>query len=253
MPEHKNTILNLWGLVNRVGIKELTTFLNESDFFQAPCSTKHHLSKRGGLAEHSLNVYNLLYEKVNRYRVNVPGESIIISGLGHDLCKINYYQEGGDPCGDSQYSYLCSLWNQNQKHAKIDLDDTTKLFGTDGKLLRSIPTATATILINWLKNSPRIAFAEELPVVYSTNDKLPLGHGERSLSILQDFIKLTDHEKLAIRWHMGAWDLSDYSGKWAFNNANKMTPLVTLLSTADFEASNILESEGVNSNANISR
>lgn len=229
----------MWGLVNRTGVKELINFLNESDFFQAPCSTKYHLAKPGGLAEHSLNVYNLLYEKVNRYKINVPGESIIICGLGHDLCKINYYQEGGDPCSEAQFSYLCNLWDQKQLFfEKIESD----FFGKDKPFERSIPTASATILIDWLKNRPRDPFPE-LPVVYSTNDKLPLGHGERSLSILQDFIKLTDHEKLAIRWHMGAWDLSDYSGRWAFNNANKMTPLVTLLSTADFEAGNILEKE----------
>ncbi|MDA8227365.1 MAG: hypothetical protein M0T74_06610 [Desulfitobacterium hafniense] len=249
----KNTILNLWGLVNRTGVKELINFLNESDFFQAPCSTKYHLAKPGGLAEHSLNVYNLLYEKVNRYKINVPGESIIICGLGHDLCKINFYQEGGEPCGESQYNYLCSLWSQKQGIvAEINPDILAKQFEENGQFRRSVPTASATILIDWLKNSPRDPFPE-LPVVYSTNDKLPLGHGERSLSILQDFIKLTDHEKLAIRWNMGSWDLSDYSGRWAFNNANKMTPLVTLLSTADFEASNLLESDEVNSNANISR
>ncbi|WP_088187571.1 hypothetical protein [Desulfosporosinus sp. FKA] len=245
--DHKEVILNLWGFVNRPGIDKLINFLNESDFFKAPCSTKHHLAEPGGLAEHSLHVYNLLYEKINRFGLDVPRDTITICGLGHDLCKVNSYQEGGDPCSDAQFSYLCNLWDQNQKHAKIDLDDTTKLFGADGKLLRSIPTATATILINWLKNSPRIAFTEELPIVYSIKDQLPLGHGEKSISILQDFIKLTDNEKLAIRWHMGAWDLSDYSGRWSFNNANKITPLVALLTTADFEASNILEREEVES------
>lgn len=242
MSDHEEVILGLLGLVKRNGMEELICFLKESDYFQAPCSTKHHLAKRGGLAEHSLNVYNLLYEKVNRYGINVPGESIIMCGLGHDLCKINFYQEGGEPCSDSQYSYLCNLWDQKFLQTKIDLDDTSKLFSEDGKFLRTIPTANATILIDWLKNRPRDPFPE-LPVVYSVKDNLPLGHGEKSLSVLQDFIKLTDIEKLAIRWHMGAWDMSDYSGRWAFNNANKMTPLVTLLSTADFEAGNILERE----------
>jgi len=239
MSEHKEVIVGLLGLVNRTGIKELISFLNESDFFRAPCSVKYHLAKRGGLAEHSLNVYNLLYEKVNRYKINVPGDSIIICGLGHDLCKINFYQEGGDPCSEAQYGYLRNLWAQKQD---LVLEMKWELLEKDGQFLRSIPAAYATILIDWLKNRPRDPFPE-LPVVYSVKDQLPLGHGEKSLSVLQDFIKLTDSEKLAIRWHMAAWDMSDYSGRWAFNNANKMTPLVTLLSTADFEASNILERE----------
>jgi len=247
MPERKDLILHLWNRVNRSGIKELIDFLNESDFFQAPCSVKYHLAKQGGLAEHSLNVYGLLDEKVNRFKIDVPEESVIICGLGHDLCKINFYQEGGDPCSDSQYSYLCSLWAQKQgiflgTNVKPDL--FIKLLGEDGQFLRSIPSASATILIDWLKNRHRDPFPE-LPVVYSIKDQLPLGHGEKSLSVLQGFIKLTEFEKLAIRWHMGAWDLSDYSGRWAFNNANKMTPLVALLSTADFEAGNILEREEV--------
>lgn len=243
MTEYKEIILGLWGLVERAGINELINFLNESDFFQAPCSTKYHLAKVGGLAEHSLNVYNLLREKVNRFGINVPDESVIICGLGHDLCKVNFYQEGGEPCSDSQYNYLSSLWSQKKGLvAEFSADVLLKTFDENGQFKRSIPTASATILIDWLKRRPMEPFPE-LSAVFSVNDKLPLGHGERSLSILQDFIKLTDHEKLAIRWHMGAWDLSDYSGRWAFNNATKMTPLVALLSTADFEAGSILERE----------
>jgi hypothetical protein len=49
---------------------------------------------------------------------------------------------------------------------------------------------------------------------------------------------------LAIRWHMGAWDLTDVYGKYAFNEAVKIHPLVTLLQTADLEATHILEREG---------
>lgn len=244
-----DTILNLWKRVNRPRIEELLFFLNESDFFQAPCSTKHHLAKPGGLAEHSLNVYYLLSEKVKRYEINVPEETVIICGLGHDLCKVNFYQEGGEPCSDAQYNYLCSLWSQkqglvmgNKAEDLLKSEMFLKLFDRDWLFQRSIPSTSATIIIDWLKNKPKDPLPE-LPVVYSVKDELPLGHGERSLSILQDFIKLTTVEKVAIRWHMGAWDLSDYSGKWAFNNAKKITPLVPLLTSADFEASNILESE----------
>jgi hypothetical protein len=241
----KKSILDFWRQVNRAGISELIHFLNESDFFQAPCSTAYHLAMRGGLAKHSLHVYTLLNEKVNRYKINIPKESIIICGLGHDFCKISFYREGGEPCSESQYNYLCSLWTQ--KRGLIIENEAgllLKLLDEDGHFQRSTPAKSATILIEWLKNRPQEPFPE-LPIVYSVNDQLPLGHGEKSVSILQDFIKLTDIEKLAIRWHMAAWDLSDYSGRWAFNNANKITPLVTLLSTADFEASNILEREEV--------
>jgi len=242
IPGTKEMIYFLWSRIKRTGIEQLIYFLNESDFFQAPCSTKHHLAHFGGLAEHSLNVYNLLNEKVSRYGISVPAESVIICGLGHDLCKVNFYKEGGDACSDAQYNYLCSLWTQKQYLLEgINLETISALL-EDGKFKRSVPAGSATHLIDWLKNKPQDQIPV-LPVIYSVEDNLPLGHGEKSLSILQDFITLTAHEKLAIRWHMGAWDFSDYSGKWAFNNASKMTPLVTLLSTADYEANNILERE----------
>jgi len=41
---------------------------------------------------------------------------------------------------------------------------------------------------------------------YIHDDQYPLGHGEKSVSILKDFIKLTKEEELIIRWHMGVFD-----------------------------------------------
>lgn len=79
--------------------------------------------------------------------------------------------------------------------------------------------------------------------VWTVNDELPLGHGEKSLSILQDYIMLTPEEKKAIRWHMVAFDPGihfGYPSGFPFQKAIK-DPLATLLFTADFEASNILE------------
>ena len=76
-------IIELWKRVNRPGVDELIEYLKGSDFFDAPCSTQFHLAEPGGLAKHSLNVYDLLREKIERYAVdNVPEESIIVCGLG---------------------------------------------------------------------------------------------------------------------------------------------------------------------------
>lgn len=73
-----------------------------------------------------------------------------------------------------------------------------------------------------------------------------MGHGEKSISILQDFITpLTIEEKLAIRWHMVAFDPGihfNYPSGYAFREASKI-PLVVLLFTADYEASQIIEKE----------
>ncbi|MCR4425045.1 MAG: hypothetical protein NUW23_02490, partial [Firmicutes bacterium] len=79
-------------------------------------------------------------------------------------------------------------------------------------------------------------------LVYTVRDNLPLGHGEKSLSVLQQFIGLTDLEKMAIRWHMGAFDMSvHFNNRECFREAVERTPLVPLLIAADYEASAILE------------
>ena len=41
----------------RTGMIGLIGYMEDAGFFSSPCSTSHHLSKEGGLAEHSLNVY----------------------------------------------------------------------------------------------------------------------------------------------------------------------------------------------------
>ncbi len=38
---------------------------------------------------------------------------------------------------------------------------------------------------------------------YAFNDPLPYGHGEKSVYIINGFIRLTREEAMAIRWHMG--------------------------------------------------
>lgn len=68
--------------VNREGMDELINFIEKSDFFKAPASTRFHGSYEGGLLEHSLNVYKLLCEKVKNcpVEINVSQDSLIIIG-----------------------------------------------------------------------------------------------------------------------------------------------------------------------------
>lgn len=72
-------------------------------------------------------------------------------------------------------------------------------------------------------------------------DSVPLGHGEKSVMILQDFIKLTEEEKLAIRWHMGAFDKAFIGGEKALNDAFRKSNLAVLLHLADMEATYLYE------------
>ena len=78
---------------------------------------------------------------------------------------------------------------------------------------------------------------------YEINDNFPLGHGEKSCLLLHSYMKLTKEEMLAIRWHMGAFDLGEQgsSNRFSFYKALELSPLVTLVHASDFLSSNCLE------------
>ena len=172
---YKNSIINELVKVQREGMPELIKFLETSDFFRAPASSKHHGVFPGGLAKHSLNVFMLLKEKNERFNLGLKEETMIITGLLHDACKIYYYMGKG----------------------------------------RS----------------------------YKVVDSFPVGHGEKSVFVLQRFIKLTDEEIAMIRWHMNAWDNSiQLNGpNYAFNDAEKRWKGIVAIFTADIEATKYVD------------
>lgn len=73
---------------------------------------------------------------------------------------------------------------------------------------------------------------------------LPLGHGEKSvIRLLQWGMELTEEEMLAIRWHMGPWELAFQSNdaKGNSNAAKNKTPLCSVIGAADGLATFVLE------------
>ena len=92
----KEEFLNLLRSVKREGIDDLIRFIESTDFFTAPASTRFHGDHAGGLVEHSMKVYEILQEKVKNAPIalNTPPETLIIVPLLHDLCKINCYKKG---------------------------------------------------------------------------------------------------------------------------------------------------------------
>ena len=101
--ENKEEIIRLLRLTGRDGIEKLISYLGKCDYFDAPASTKYHLSCVGGLAQHSLNVYrNMMrlyygddWETLKEYTTRdeeVDHENIIIVALLHDLCKVDFYK-----------------------------------------------------------------------------------------------------------------------------------------------------------------
>ena len=89
--------------IRRPGSHRLLEYLQSpaSDFFEAPASTRFHGAYKGGLVDHSLNVYDCLNDYLSRERVKrvygldqISDETIAVLALLHDLCKINVYHPG---------------------------------------------------------------------------------------------------------------------------------------------------------------
>lgn len=189
MEKLKENYIKLLKSTERDGIDELIKWLEESDFFTSPASTKYHLNCEGGLLQHSIYVFDqLMYQLAIDLDVEeLPEEiakSAIIVALLHDVCKANFY----------------ITKERNVKNQKGE----------------------------WIKES-----------YYAIEDTLPLGHGEKSVMIIQQFIKLTTDELYAIRWHMGGFEPKE--NYQYISNAFKKSLLAVDLHIADLKATYIGE------------
>ena len=175
----KEQFIELLKSTNREGIENLLAFLEKTDFYVAPASTKYHGAYKGGLLEHSMKVYEILKEKIKNEKLDVKEDTIIISALLHDICKLNFYK----------------VDYRNAKNEKGE----------------------------W----------EKVPY-YTIDDTTPYGHGEKSVMMISEYIKLTNEEKYAIRWHMGFTEPKELYG--TIGQAYKKYPLALLLFEADLES-----------------
>ena len=76
-----------------VRLDRAINWLEHTDFFYAPSSSKYHEPYPHGLVEHILNVYNraIQLKECSAFK-DVRWESAAFSALCHDLCKINLYE-----------------------------------------------------------------------------------------------------------------------------------------------------------------
>ena len=82
--------------IKRDGADAFLDWIQKSDFFTAPASTKYHGNYEGGLCEHVLNVYQALTDIVEKYKgiFEISPETVAITSLLHDVCKIQFYKKG---------------------------------------------------------------------------------------------------------------------------------------------------------------
>lgn len=171
--------------VSRPGSEKLLAWLDTTDFFRAPASTRFHGACESGLVMHSLNVYHALRERY--FEEGDSEETFAICGLLHDLCKANFYKPG----------------TRNVKNE---------------------------VTGQW----------EKVPS-YSIEDAFPYGHGEKSVYLIERFMRLRTAEAVAIRWHMGGFDDSVRGGSRAMGEAFYQYPLAVKLHLADLTATYLLE------------
>ncbi len=171
--------------ISRPGSEKLLEWMETTDFFRAPASTRFHCACEYGLVRHSLNVYHSLVDMFFEEGDNL--ESFTICALLHDLCKANYYKTG----------------TRNVKNEETG---------------------------QW----------EKVPF-FQVEDAFPYGHGEKSVFLIERFMRLKTAEAVAIRWHMGGFDDAARGGSFAISQAYDAYPLAVKLHMADLAATYLRE------------
>lgn len=77
--------------------------------------------------------------------------------------------------------------------------------------------------------------------VYFVEDSFPYGHGEKSVFLIERFLRLKTSEAVAIRWHMGGFDDAARGGSFAVSQAYERYPLAVKLHLADLESTYLRE------------
>ena len=175
--------------IHRDGLDKVLAYLEKSDFYIAPSSSRFHLNEDGGLCLHSINVFEAACKIYNEmvkpaimdgtspFTEEVSMESIAIATLFHDLCKIKLYHKA-------------DRWKKDENNRWVTYPG------------------------------------------YEVKDDFPLG-----------YMRLKPEEMLAIRWHMGMFDMgeSGSSLRRSFYAATEKSVLVSIVHSADFLVSNLWE------------
>jgi hypothetical protein len=88
--------------------------------------------------------------------------------------------------------------------------------------------------------NPETGAWEQRPY-FSVEDSFPYGHGEKSVFLIERFMRLKTSEAVAIRWHMGGFDDTAKAGNFAIGQAYQRYPLAVKLHLADLESTYLRE------------
>ena len=182
--------------VKRDGTNNLLEYIRKTDFYSAPASTRYHSCHEGGLLEHSLNVYDCLTYKLKNNKIWAD--------------KVNNVEQ--------ESIILSALLHDLCKTNYYEIEmKNKKVYSEHGS-----------------KSDNNGRFDWESVPCYTVDDKIPYGHGEKSVMMIESFINLKPIERYAIRWHMGFTEPKELYG--SIGQAYKKYPLALLMHEADLEA-----------------
>ncbi len=155
--------------IHRPGSEELLSWLNQTDFFTAPASTKYDMAVPHGLVNHSIGMYQRLTALVKMENLKANDESVAIVGLLHDVGKANYFAEEEKNVKNAQGQWV------KQKYYTIKdalpLGEAKSLF-----LISSVMhlTPEEAMAIRWVKGGFDTAAKNNSPVVSNAFRDCPL-------------------------------------------------------------------------------
>lgn len=135
-------------------------WLESTDFYRAPASTKYHESEPSGLIKHTLKVIDKMIELVaiDTYKEVNLGEAIL-AAICHDFCKINLYE----PYNKNVKNDKTGVWEQElaykYKQPDIPLGHGVTSMFIAMKLFRL--TTEQCVAIRWHMNEYNVCEAEK--------------------------------------------------------------------------------------------
>lgn len=255
--------------IHRPGADQLLDFLvNKTEFFTMPASTRFHLSREAGLAEHSIDVYLRLSQLYSLYK----SDKAVWDQMGYPNFAEKELGEMAEAL-DCEYEVVftkkdtgerITVTGSNKDYFNLGFLAAKRVFDGDADGLY-VPTddEKETIAIVGLLHDlckydlyrpvkksrktgnkrPNGKDEWEDYMGYEYHDSMPFGHGEMSVYIIQGFMRLKREEAMAIRWHMGYSDVSFKGGDSTVSKAFDMYPLAALAHMADLWASHIDETQ----------
>ncbi len=139
-----------------------------------------------------------------------------------------------------------NVYNRLVKTVKADLGDDYKKVYSD-ETLAIVGLLHDVCKVNFYtieyRNVKEDGFWVTKPY-YKVDERFPFGHGEKSVFIVSQYIKLTAEEAMAINWHMGGFDDRVRGGSYSASEAFGKYKLAIYMHVADLQATYLDEERG---------